>query len=146
MEDFVPETQTQNPRRPPPTWLRILAYTALLVASYNLTIMTIDRINASMPCRERTTKAPSILRQPNLYPGLDRIERNESSPGWPLTSFAYPRSVNAVRMADPNRSSKDSTSVDIRPGVSDGCSKLASRSVLTDETPIDNNDLRVSHK
>jgi len=63
--------------------------------TYNLALLTIDVVEqvggriADTPSR-CTVPTPEMKASVNLYPGLQYLHRNVSSPGWPLTSVAYP--------------------------------------------------------
>src|SRR6185437_15706410 len=60
-----------------PQWLTYLCYLAILVSMYSLATMTRVRFKARPTCKNIRD-----LRRPTLYPGLERLIRNESSPGW----------------------------------------------------------------
>jgi hypothetical protein len=94
--------------------LSIACYVALFVSLLNLARMTWGRINVDTSCRDVTS-----LKRPTLYPGMENLARNESSPGYPLTAFGYPRVISAVFETEPSKASLDPTHVLIRPGVSE---------------------------
>jgi len=98
-----------------PQWLTYLCYLALLISICSLVDMTRVRIDA----RRSSCRNISSLRRPTLYPGLEKLVRNETSPGWPLTSFGYPRTVNSLSIDRPSEAAKDSTHVLINKRVGD---------------------------